>query len=597
MSEPMFRVDGVRFGYDAQKTVLNGVSLEIPRGAYAVLLGANGSGKSTLARHLNGLLLPLEGSVLTAGFDTRLPENILPIRSRVGMVFQHPDNQIVATTVEDDVAFGLENLGIDPGEIAERVDWALSATGLGEVRHRPPHLLSGGQKQRLGIAGAIAMRQEALILDEATSSLDSAGRKEVLDLVRRMHGEGTTVFAVTHRMDEVLDADMAFVLSAGRVVLSGTPREIFSHATELRALNLSVPDVAAVAGRLHAVRPGISADCFTPQELLEEIRAEISPHGPAGGAHLAPAEPHVPSEPQEGRVEPVIAVAGLAHTYLQGTPLEHRGLRRADLSVAPGEAVAIVGATGSGKSTVMQHLNGILRPQEGRVHCAGVSLGDVRADVAAVRRSVGLLFQNPEDQLFEQLVGDDVAFGPFQAKWPLAEVRERVRWAMEQTGLDFDVFKDRPIFALSGGEKRKVALAGILALRPQVLVLDEPTAGLDPRTAQDILDRLGELRAEGVAVVFVTHNLDEVLALADRIVIMAGGETLGDFRTEEIIAQPELLERHGFDVPPLLDLLQGVRRLGLGEIHARRPDEAADAIAQALDAGSRGGQALGGVRG
>lgn len=599
MPEPMFLLDGVRFGYEPGKTVLDGISLEIPRGMYAVLLGANGSGKSTLARHLNGLLLPGEGSVQSAGFDTRVPENILPIRSRVGMVFQHPDNQIVATTVEDDIAFGLENLGVDPREIEERVTWALSATGLTEMRQRPPHLLSGGQKQRLGIAGAIAMRQEALILDEATSSLDSQGRAEVLDLARRMHQDGATILAVTHRMDEVLDADFAFVLSAGRVVLSGTPREIFSQVNRLRGLNLAVPDVAAVAGRLHEVRPGISADCFTPGELLDEIRDERSSGGliradDAGqradtGSAAGGAEDGIPH---------VVTVEGLSHTYLQGTPLEHRGLRHADLTVAPGEAVAIVGATGSGKSTVMQHLNGIMRPQSGRVVSAGIDLSDNRADVAAVRRVVGLLFQNPEDQLFEQLVGDDVAYGPFQAKRPLPEVRESVRWAMEQVGLDFDTFKDRPVFALSGGEKRKAALAGVLALRPKVLVLDEPTAGLDPRTAGELLERLGSLREEGVSLVFVTHNLDEVLALSDRIVIMADGETRGAFETLDVIQEPEILERHGFTIPPLLEVLRGVREMGLGTIVARRPDEAAQAIARALQGDTRGsGRAKGEVQG
>ncbi len=578
MGSPMFALDHVSLGYTQADPVLRDVSLQVERGMYVALLGANGSGKSTLARHLNGLLLPQAGQVRVDGLDTARPENILPIRMRVGMVFQNPDNQIVATTVEDDVAFGLENLGVAPGEIQERVTRALEATGLGDVRQRPPHLLSGGQKQRLAIASTLAMAQEAVILDEVTSSLDATGRRELLALVRSLHSRGGTILTVTHRMEEVLDAQHVFVLGQGRLVLQGTPREIFARARELRELNLGVPDVAQIAGYLGARRPSISSDCFTAQELLAELRGEI-----AGGDEAAPAggEREVAAGDTGGAA--MIEVAGLSHTYLRGTPLEHVGLRRADLEVRAGEAVAIVGATGSGKSTLMQHLNGLLRPQTGRVVSAGVDLTRRDADVLGLRRRVGLLFQNPEDQLFEQLVGDDIAFGPFRAKWPIDKVRDHVRVAMKEVGLDFDAFKDRPIFALSGGEKRKVALAGVLALRPQVLVLDEPTAGLDPKTAEDLLDVLGSLKAEGVSLVFVTHNLDEVLALADRIVILDEGETKEAFATEDVIRRPELLERRGFTVPPLLQVLRGVREMGLGTIVARRPDEAARAILAAIE--------------
>ena len=578
MGSPMFALDHVSFGYTQADPVLRDVSLQVERGMYVALLGANGSGKSTLARHLNGLLLPQAGQVRVDGLDTARPENILPIRMRVGMVFQNPDNQIVATTVEDDVAFGLENLGVAPGEIQERVTRALEATGLGDVRQRPPHLLSGGQKQRLAIASTLAMAQEAVILDEVTSSLDATGRRELLALVRSLHSRGGTILTVTHRMEEVLDAQHVFVLGQGRVVMQGTPREIFARARELRELNLGVPDVAQIAGYLGARRPSISSDCFTAQELLAELRGEI-----AGGDEAAPAggEREVAAGGTGGAA--MIEAAGLSHIYLQGTPLEHVGLRRADLEVRAGEAVAIVGATGSGKSTLMQHLNGLLRPQTGRVVSAGVDLTRRDADVIGLRRRVGLLFQNPEDQLFEQLVGDDIAFGPFRAKWPIDKVRDHVRLAMKEVGLDFDAFKDRPIFALSGGEKRKVALAGVLALRPQVLVLDEPTAGLDPKTAEDLRDVLGSLKAEGVSLVFVTHNLDEVLALADRIVILDEGETKEAFATEDVIRRPELLERRGFTVPPLLQVLRGVREMGLGTIVARRPDEAARAILAAIE--------------
>lgn len=574
--EPVIKMEEVTFEYVEGQSVLHRVSLEITQGSYVALLGANGSGKSTLARHINGILLPKSGRVVVDGMDTKDSTHAMDIKRKIGMVFQHPDNQIVATTVEDDVAFGLENFNVVPKEIEVRVSKALEDTGLSAVRTRPPHLLSGGQKQRLAISGALAMQQPILVLDEATSMLDAKGREEVLTLVRQLHQGGTTIIAVTHHMEEVLEADRVVVLHHGEIVMTGTPREIFRHHHRLRQLNLDVPAIAQVAGILHEALPAVPAETTSAKELAQ-VFSQISPPLPP---HDAIGEPNL-DEKDEGR--PVIVVEDISHVYLAGTPLEHLALHHADLTVLPGEALAIVGTTGSGKSTVMQHLNGIFRPQQGRVIAVGVDLGTKSADIGAVRRNVGMLFQNPEDQLFEQLVGDDIAYGPLQARMVLKEVRRRVRWALDMVGLDFETFKDRPIFALSGGEKRRVALAGVLALQPKVLVLDEPTAGLDPRSAQDLLGRLRRLNTEGVAIVFVTHNLEEVLNLADRVIIMQDGETKGTYTVKHLISEPSILTHHGFDVPPILELQQLLREQGLRSVFGRTPYEVSDSILKAMD--------------
>lgn len=570
--ETIITVENLTFAYLPHQPVLKNVSLSIPKGSYVALLGANGSGKSSLARHLNGILLPGEGRVLVKGLDTRDPVNKLAVKKIVGMVFQHPDNQIVATVVEDDVAFGLENFNVPPKEIEERVSWALHVTGLSQVRKRPPHLLSGGQKQRLAIAGAIAMNQEVLILDEATSMLDAKGRREVLELVRQIHRQGTTVLAVTHRMEEVLEADSVVILNQGQVVMEGPPRQIFKHSHRLRQLNLDVPAISQVAGILHEFIPEIPAEATAPEELADAV-ALLSP----SRVRREDQETFSDMSLQPSTEELAITVNNLGHVYLQGTPLEHVGLKKANLALAAGRALAIVGATGSGKSTVMQHLNGIYRPQTGTVVTMGVDLSRPNADVRKVRREVGMLFQNPEDQLFEQLVGDDVAYGPLQARMDLKDVRRRVRWALEMVGLDFEVFKDRPIFALSGGEKRRVALAGVLSLKPQVLVLDEPTAGLDPMSSHDLMNRLRNLKDSGVAIVFVTHNIEEVLNLADDVVIMEDGATIGHYPIMEILRDPMVLVRHGFEMPPILALQQRLREMGWPVI-GRTPDEVAEVL-------------------
>ncbi len=584
MGEPFLRAEGLRFRYDAGPEVLSGLDLEIGRGEYAVLLGANGSGKSTLSRLGNALLTPTAGRLTVFGLDTADPQSLFAIRSRVGLVFQVPDNQIVATTVEDDVAFGPENLNLPPPEIAQRVDEALRLTGLLAMRQRPPHLLSGGQKQALAVAGALAMRQEAIILDEATSMLDGEGREHLLSLVKDLHRRGTSVLLVTHRMEEAAGADSVHLLYGGRIIRSGPPRDVFQDEEALARCRLAPPAVQRMASRVHRARPDLPAAALSVEELVEALAPALGTAGPGGPAPVGA----LPAATGAGSL---VRAEGVAHRYLKGTPLAADALLDGALRIEPGEAVALVGRTGSGKSTLLQHLNGILRADAGRLEVAGVDLRAARPDVWAVRRQVGLLFQQPEDQLFEQLVGDDVAYGPFQIGLSLAEARERVRYALDSVGLDFEVFKDRPVFSLSGGERRKVALAGVLALRPRLLVLDEPLASLDPESARELAATMRRLKeADGVALAVVSHHLDELVPLIDRVVVMAEGRTVADLRTEEALAGVGALARWGIEVPPFAAVTAALRRRGaLAPGRApRTAEEAADLLAAALAPASAG---------
>ncbi len=271
--DPIIELKNVTFSYPgAAGPALDGISLDIRPGSFVAVLGSNGSGKSTLAKHLNAILLPSGGQVLVDGMDSAQAENLIPIRRRVGMVFQNPDNQIVANVVEDDVAFAPENLGVEPGEIRRRVDDALRAVGMYELRLHAPHLLSGGQKQRVAIAGVLAMRPEVLVLDEPTAMLDPVGRREVVDTVESLcRGQGITVALITHHMDEAARADRVVVMDAGHVVMDGTPREIFPQVEKLRALRLAVPEATALAHRLNAAGMELPADVLTPEECAAAI--------------------------------------------------------------------------------------------------------------------------------------------------------------------------------------------------------------------------------------------------------------------------------------------------------------------------------------
>lgn len=275
--EPIIRLENVSFSYKINEktsvSVLKDVSFSIFPGEYVAIIGHNGSGKSTLSKHFNGILTPGSGDVWVHGLNTKEAGNKRDIRKAVGMVFQHPDNQIVATIVEEDVAFGLENIGVPREEMKKRVDEALEVVKMSEFRKRPPHHLSGGQKQRIAIAGVLAMHPDTIVFDEATSMLDSFGRKEVLQVMRKMNNMGMTIITVTHRMSEAAEADRIIVVEDGQIVMDDTPREIFKHKQELDELQLEVPAVSQMAEIIHnQLSETFSRDLIQEDELINEIK-------------------------------------------------------------------------------------------------------------------------------------------------------------------------------------------------------------------------------------------------------------------------------------------------------------------------------------
>ena len=284
--QPMIQTDALSFSYPVEEgqrrtTALDNVTLSIEKGSFVVVLGHNGSGKSTLAKHMNAVLLPSGGAVYVEGMDTKKEELLLEIRRRVGMVFQNPDNQIVANVVEEDVAFAPENLGVPTAEIRRRVDDALAAVGMTEFTRHAPHLLSGGQKQRVAIAGVIAMEPECIVLDEATAMLDPSGRREVLDTVHRLNRErGITVVHITHHMSEAEDADRVIVMNDGVVAMDGAPREMFSRVEELQALGLAAPDTVELLRRLNRHGMDLPLTAITVDECARAIFQAL--HGAEG---------------------------------------------------------------------------------------------------------------------------------------------------------------------------------------------------------------------------------------------------------------------------------------------------------------------------
>jgi energy-coupling factor transporter ATPase len=582
-TQPQIEVRDLHFSYrgDGSEAVdaLRGVSFSLRPGEFVALVGANGSGKTTLARHLNALLVPERGEVRVSGLSTHDRASWPIIRSQVTMVFQRPEDQIVATVVEDDVAFGPENLGLPGEEIERRVRWALEKAGVWHLRHRPPHLLSAGQQQRVAIAGALAMSPRCLVLDEATAMLDPAGRREILALLHQLHVEGMTVVLITHLMREAVEAERIIALEEGRVAFDGPCRPFFADSERLALLGLEVPALRALSTELARQWPAFPGDLLTADELVEALLPRLRRAGAASRSEVDPCGARAEAAHEPALVE----VQGVHHTYLEGTPLAAVSLGGVTLDVCPGEIVALLGPTGSGKSTLLQLVAGLLRPRAGQVY---VHL-DGGTDGLAGRKGMSMLFQRPEEQLFETYVGDDVAFGPRQLGLDQGVVRERVRWAMEMVGLPFLAYKDRFTQGLSGGERRKAGLAGVLALRPALLLLDEPTSGLDPQSRHALVDTLRRLnREEGMTLLMVTHAMEEVVALAHRAVVLDEGQVVAQGMPRRLFSEPALLARHGLEPPAIAALMH---KLGAAGAAVRADVMTVDEAVLALSAGAAEG--------
>ena len=461
----MIRVDDLTVYYGQQR-VLGELALSIRPGEFVLVTGPSGCGKSTLLRALAGLiphasLARMEGKVVVDGLDTR--EHPLPVLAgHVGMVFQNPATQLLCLRVEEEVAFGPRNLGLPPDEAARQVEWALAAAGLEHLRGRRVNTLSDGEKQRLAIAAVLAMSPRILILDEPTSNLDRASARQVLSTLEHLRRQGSTVVIAEHKTGEVGRlADRVLILEEGQPVADGSPQEVFAKRELLHRL-------------------GVRRPTNHPQSDWADL---ILPSLPGRGRE---------------RVEPLVELEGVVAGYGKRQVLD--GL---DLSIQRGELATLVGDNGAGKTTLARLLAGLAKPQQGKVQ---------------VRGQVGLLFQNPLDQLFCETVEEEVAFGP-------RNYGSLTPTLLEDTlaVADLGSLRQRRIHALSGGEQQRTALASVLALRPDLLILDEPTMGQDWGHLSAFMEHVGRLNGRGMAILLITHDYRLVHRYAQRVLLLRDG--------------------------------------------------------------------------
>ncbi|MBR4467358.1 MAG: energy-coupling factor transporter ATPase [Clostridia bacterium] len=537
--------------------VLQDINLSVEKGSYTVILGHNGSGKSTLARLLCGLLSPTEGDIIVDGLNTKDEDTLFDLRKKCGMLFQNPDNQLVAGIVEEDVAFAPENLGVPREEIRRRVDDCLKTMGMEEYARHATAKLSGGQKQRVAIAGVLAMEPDCIIFDEATSMLDPSGREELISAMRRLNRDrGLTILAITHYMNETIDADRVLVVNRGSIVMDGTPREIFSEVESLQKISLSVPQVTELLYLLNRDGFRFPGGVLHVSEAAGLIEDEFKKRG-------GRKPPLSPPAPPAGEAEPAMELVDVSFVYGEKTEFRKTALDHINLRFPKGEVIGIIGHTGSGKSTLASLLNGLRKPTGGKVLLNGADIWSDPKHMRPIRQKVGLVFQYPEYQLFEETVEKDIAFGPSGMGLPQEEIAMRVREAAGFCGLSEQDLARSP-FELSGGQKRRAAIAGIIAMQPEVVVLDEPAAGLDPQGRNAILGGLLEYRKQNHAtMLLISHSMEEIAKYADRILVLKNGSVFLYGTVGEVFSRAEELAEASLDLPQITKLFLELKNRGL----------------------------------
>ncbi|MEW6750470.1 MAG: energy-coupling factor transporter ATPase [Candidatus Latescibacterota bacterium] len=554
----MVRLEHVSFRYRAATDpALRDVCCHLRRGEAVGLLGLSGSGRSTLAATLNGTIPrlvrgELTGRVLLGGEDIagRYPRELA---DRIGYLFQDFEAQLFSTSVALEVAFGPENLAVPRAQIVRRVAECLELVGLSSQVDRAPAALSGGQKQRLALASVLALEPQVLVLDEPTSDLDPSGRAELLAAIRRLRARADlTVLVIDPQVDELGWADRLLVLDRGQVVLEGTPGQVWSRPAELTARGLKPFTLSRLAASL---------GCRGPWDAAPEAARAIAAAGwqadPQATGRLQAADA---ARPAPG--DALLEMEDLTYGYADGT----QALRGVSLSLRQGEYVALLGRNGSGKTTLVRHLNGILTPAGGDLRLRGRSLRG--QSPASLCRSVGLVFQNPDHQIFAERVWDEVAFGPRLQGLSAQEVQRRTEEALAAVGLA-GLGQVDP-FLLSKGGRQRVAVAAALATQPEIIVLDEPTTGLDSRELEGMTALIGELNAAGHTILIVTHAMDLAACCAHRVVLLEEGRILRDGPTRQVFGDLEALREAGL-APPLacqVGRLLGVPALTVEELVA-----------------------------
>ncbi len=551
MPEPIAILKDVSYKYPRSTDfVLANINLEVHKGEFLGIIGPTGAGKSTLCLALNGIVPQFYGgrffgSVHTAGFDT-LEHPISMLANYVGQVFEDPETQLISTSVENEIAFALENLKFPREEIIARIPKVLAAVRLEGTEQKHPHELSGGQKQRLAIAAAIAVQPGLLILDEPTSQLDPVGAEEVFQTAHELNQElGMTIVMASHSAEEMAEyANRIALLSKGEIVALGTPDEIYSDTEMLIQHEVRPPQVARTFYYIQKNRlavPKIPVRMDEGTELLKEIK------------NTSLSSPLEIPEPLVKTTEPLLSVKDLKHVYPDGTAALHG----VSLDVREGEYLLIIGQNGAGKSTLVKHFLNLLKPTEGVVKVGGISTDEL--DVSGLARQIGYVAQNPDNQIFNATVAEEISFALKNLDYPEDEVDARTVESLESMGL-VEV-KDQHPLSLPKGDRARLVIGAILAMKPEIIIFDEPTTGQDYRGARYILNISQKLHQMGKTVIVITHHLYLMPDYAERVLVMGKGTVLMDSDIRTAYHASDLLRSTFLTAPQAVRLAQEIQKV------------------------------------
>ena len=569
----IIEMSDVSFAYGHQEGyALRDVSLSIEEGSFVGVIGPSGAGKSTLAAVLSGAIPHhhagrLYGETRIVGVDT-CEASITDIAQTVGCVLQDIDAQMVASVVEDELLFGLENFGVPRERIEGRLSAALDAVGIADLRNREIATLSGGQKQKVAIAAILALAPRVLVLDEPTAALDPASSRSVFDVLRKaQRATGVTVVVVEQMVALLAEhCDRVIVLDEGEVALDGSPHEVFARSAELRAIGVDTPRTVRISNSLAASGVAVMNGPALTVDEAESLVLHILDVGDAPGRGAMRAEGRGAPKGAGSEAHP-IPYAGMSATARAGGPsathgdpvVEMRGasfsygpgaasVEGLNLVVRPGEILGVVGQNGAGKTTLTKLLNGLLKPTSGTVRIAGLDTG--ATPVSRIAAHAATLFQNPDRQLCRGTVLDEVAFGLELHGEDPAAARDRSREVIERFGLPAGA---KP-FGLSRGQRQMVALASVVVTEPELIILDEPTSGLDYRECMTVMETVRERARAGAAVVMVCHDMEVVSDFTTSLAVMAHGRIIAQGPTHRIFARPDVLRRASVEPPQVVEL-------------------------------------------
>jgi len=524
-------VKNLTYTYPGQeKPALSGIDLEVEKGEFIAIVGPNAAGKSTLAKALKGLIQGQNGSI-SIGSE---PLSATGPDRRVGLLLSNPENQLITSIVEEDVAFGLEAMGLEPEVIKERVGTTLHGLGIGALSRALPHKLSGGEQQMVALAGVLAPNPEVLVLDEPTSFLDPAGRERVFGALTGFLERGGTTLLVTHNMEEAARAHRIALLIEGKIACVKEPWSLFDDTSLLAAGRLVKPFIISLSQALSEAGYPLARFPDMIHDLTDSVLALIG----TGHSKRDLRMKEIRDQYHQSKKDTALEFEKVAFSYNTGSLDEREVLAGVDLDVVDSELTVLCGANGSGKSTLLQLSNGLLLPDSGCIRFRGQALIDLLKGREKIPSLVGLLFQNPERQVFSETVFDDIAFGPYNLGLTEEKTKERVSDAIGWAGIDEDLLSRSP-FTLSGGQLRRVAIAGVIALRSRVLVLDEPTDGLDPASSALFLGRVKKYAEHtGTSVLMATHSVPDPPNDMDNIAFLMNGRIGACGLPDEVLFSP-----------------------------------------------------------